>query len=483
MHRTGADGIPAITPAEGARPRRSNEEAAMTAEVPMKPWDRLRDVLQRRDGDSLRALLEEMSPAETARSFSRLGQEEWDELLMLLDPPEVAGVIREMPTIQGADLIEALPPGEAATVLGEMPSDRQAVLLSALPEAGAEAILEEMPMERAEEPRQILSHPPETAGRLMIREYVAYSEDLLVKDALEDLHENQERYASYPLQYLYVVDGGGKLVGVLRIRDLIFQPGSRPLREMMVRDPARVPATATLGDLSDFFDRHRLFGAPVVDENERLVGVVAPQAVTAARRKRVVRHFLGVSGIVGGEELRSMPLRHRSGRRLSWLSINIVLNIIAASVIAFYQDTLEAAIALAVFLPIISDMSGCAGNQAVAVSIRELTLGLVRPEEVLRVLGKEAALGAVNGLALGVLLAGAALLWKGNPYLGLVVGLALCLNTLLAVCLGGLLPLLMKRLRADPALVSGPVLTTVTDMFGFFLVLGMGTLLLPRLTG
>jgi magnesium transporter len=176
-----------------------------------------------------------------------------------------------------------------------------------------------------------------------------------------------------------------------------------------------------------------------------------------------------------------MPLLNRSGRRLSWLSLNIVLNIIAASVIAVYQDTLAAAITLAVFLPMVSDMSGCSGNQAVAVSMRELTLGLVRPNELLRVMGKEASLGVLNGLALGLLLGGVAFLWKGNPYLGLVVGGALAANTGVAVTLGGLLPLLLKRLRMDPALVSGPLLTTETDMCGFFFVLSFASQILPKL--
>ncbi len=172
----------------------------------------------------------------------------------------------------------------------------------------------------------------------------------------------------------------------------------------------------------------------------------------------------------------------RSRRRLSWLSINIVLNIIAASVIAFYQDTLAAVIALAVFLPIVSDMSGCSGNQAIAVTMRELTLGVIHPRDALRVWWQEASVGVLNGIALGTLLGAAAYLWQGNAVLGLVVGGALALNTLVAVSLGGTVPLVLKGLRADPALASGPVLTTITDMFGFFLVLGLATLALPWLT-
>jgi magnesium transporter len=159
-----------------------------------------------------------------------------------------------------------------------------------------------------------------------------------------------------------------------------------------------------------------------------------------------------------------------------------VLNVLAASVIAMYQDTLSAVIALAVFLPIISDMSGCSGNQAVAVSIRELTLGLIRPYEFMRVVVKEGAVGMLNGLILGILLGLLAFIWKENVYLALVVGSALALNTVVAVLLGGLIPLALRALRLDPALASGPILTTVTDMCGFFLVLSFASALLPRLT-
>ena len=176
-----------------------------------------------------------------------------------------------------------------------------------------------------------------------------------------------------------------------------------------------------------------------------------------------------------------MPLRRRIGKRLSWLGLNVFLNIMAASVIALYQDTISSAVILAVFLPIISDMSGCSGNQAVAVSIRELSLGLVRPFEIGRVFLKELMVGVINGVILGALLTLVAFVWKGNPYLGLVVGVALALNTALSACLGGLLPLVLRRMKVDPALASGPILTTVTDMCGFFFVLSFATVVLSRI--
>ena len=176
-----------------------------------------------------------------------------------------------------------------------------------------------------------------------------------------------------------------------------------------------------------------------------------------------------------------MPLLLRSRRRLAWLSVNILLNVFAASVIAMHQETLEAVIALAVFLPIISDMSGCSGSQAVAVSLRELTLGTIRASDLGAVLMGEILLGLINGVVLGILIGCVAWIWQGSPWLGLVVGGALAVNTTLAVCIGGVIPLILKKAKKDPALASGPILTTITDMCGFFLVLTMAAFFLEKL--
>ena len=251
----------------------------------------------------------------------------------------------------------------------------------------------------------------------------------------------------------------------------------------MIPSPLTIHHKASLRELENFFDEHHLLGVPVVDDNRRMVGVILSGDVEEALSKRKTKTFLRISGMIGGEEFRTMPLLSRSGRRLAWLSMNIILNILAASVIALNQDTLAAAITLAVFLPMVSDMSGCSGNQAVAVSMRELSLGLVRPGELLWVLAKEARVGIINGMVLGLLLGMVAFAWKGNPWLGFVVGGALAANTLVSVMLGGMLPLLLKRLKLDPALVSSPLLTTVTDMCGFFFVLSFAAAVMPKVAG
>ena len=254
----------------------------------------------------------------------------------------------------------------------------------------------------------------------------------------------------------------------------------------MIKNPIAAMDHDTLDDLAEMFEDFGFVGVPVTDEQNALKGVVKRTDLMEALGDRQQSDFLKAQGIVGGEELRNMPTLTRSRRRLSWLSINIVLNFIAASIIGIYTGTLEQVIALAIFLPMISDMSGCSGNQAVAVSMRELTLGLIRPTEFFHVWMKEGVVGIINGVVLGLLIATVAWvapfgLWNGSPYLGLVVGAAMCINTIVAVLLGGSIPLLLKRMKQDPALASGPILTTVTDMCGFFLVLSLASAMLPYL--
>ncbi len=324
--------------------------------------------------------------------------------------------------------------------------------------------------------------PPErdTAGALMIEEYLAYSQDARVEDVLNDLREKAEQYAHYDVQYAYVL-ADNRLVGVLRLRDLLLSPRSLPIVLIMIAEPIHVHRDTRLEELKRVFDRHPLFGIPVTDAEHHMIGVVRRADVEKAFQEKTNLAFLRYMGIVGGEELRNMPFRYRALCRLSWLSMNVFLNVIAASIIAWNQDTLSAVISLAVFLPIISDMSGCSGNQAVAVSMRELMLGLAKPSHVFRVLSKELTVGVFNGLVLGLMLGLLAFLWKGSPALGLVVGSALALNTVVAVSLGGIIPLILRRLNQDPALASGPILTTLTDMCGFFLILSFAQLALPWL--
>lgn len=448
-----------------------------------RPWEELRAIVSAGEQAELESFVRSLPAGEVARAISRLEEEDQTKLMRSLTPESAAELIEEVSDVQAVDLIERLPPEDAAAIISELESDQQADLLVELSEGNAEAILAAMDPDEASQARRLAGYDSDSAGGLMITEYLRYSDGQSVQDVLDDLRANAERYAHYDVQYAYVVaaDSGG-LVGVLRLRDLLLSSSRRPIAQLMIRQPHAVRVDDTLDHLAHFFDRHHFFGVPVVDPHDRLVGVIRKSDVEEALAGRADTYSMELQGIIGGEELRTMPLWTRASRRLVWLAANVVLNLLAVSVIAAYEETLAAVIALAVFLPMISDMGGNAGIQAIAVSIRELSLGLLKPHELMWVAIKEASVGIINGIALGILIGVVGWVWQGNPWLGLVVGGAMALNTVVAVVAGGMMPLVLKRFDCDPALAAGPVLTTITDMSGFFLALSFATALLSRLT-
>lgn len=462
----------------------SDKKAAVepaSAPEDKRPWTGLRDLLDRGAAEEAAARLESLPTGEQARCLDRLDGDHRAQILGALEVESAADLLEHLSEVQSTELLAATDPSTAAAVLDEVCSDTQADLVAGLREKDAEQILAALPPDSAEAVRDLATYPSDQAGGLMVKEFLSYAEHTTVGELVEDLQRRGDTLNDFDVQYVYVTARAGELRGVLRLRDLLLNPWSRPVREIMIPEPVSVDVAEPLEDLVRTFEEKAYLGIPVVDERSVLVGLVHRSDVEKAWSERAEREHLKSQGIVGGEELRSMPLHRRARRRLSWLSVNVLLNVMAASVVVAYQDTIEAVIALAVFLPILSDMSGCSGNQAVAVSMRELTLGIVKPRDVFHVWRKELAVGLINGLALGCLLGLAAWLWKGNAVLGAVIGTAMALNTLVAVSIGGAVPLLLKRFRMDPALASGPILTTLTDMFGFLLVLSFAAAMLDSL--
>lgn len=427
-------------------------------------------LIKEKDQEGLHLLIEELKTEDLVYAYNRFDKEEQIALVDLLSAEDAALLIERIPQSQAIEAIENAEVETAASILNELYSDDQVDILAELDTVEAEAILGEMLPNEAENIRRLIDYDGDTAGGLMVTEYLAFEANLTVGQTVKMLQENAEVYEDYSVQYIYILEAG-KFIGVLRTRDLLLSKPNTKLDDITIKKTYTMHPEASLEDLIGFFNKYDFYGVPIVDGEEQLLGLVLRKDLREAEAEKTNLELLETQGIVGGEELRSMPVWLRSKRRLSWLSVNIVLNIIAASVIAFYQDTLEEVIALAVFLPVISDMSGCSGNQAVAVSLRELSLGLVKPYELARVLWQEIKVGLINGIVLGLLIGLAAYFYKGNAYLGLVVGGALAINTLVAVSIGGTIPLFLKRMNTDPALASGPILTTVTDMLGFFLAL------------
>jgi len=443
----------------------------MSATPQQEPWDYIQALVEKAESTPLGEYLDTLPPADVARAISRLDEETQANLLILLEPEDAADLLDELSNTQGADLVEDLPAERAAAIVDEMDSDQRVDILGEMDEDDAEAILRKMHPEEAQEARELLAYPPDTAGGLMVKEFVVYPQGHRVSDVLKDLRTNAEAYSDIGVQYAYVRSESGTLIGVLRLRDLVLSPSDQPIQTVMIVNPVSVLVNAPLEELEQLFDRYMFSGLPVIEANGSIVGVVQRADVEEAHSERSDRTFMRFSGIIGGDELRSMPLVSRSAPRLAWLGVNLLLSIVAAFVIILYHETVETIIFLAAAIPVLVNVSGCSGNQAVAVTIREMALGLVRPRDFLLVIRKELGVGLINGIVLGIVFGCFAGFYDQNIMLGVVVGVALMLNMVLAVALGGAIPLLLRRMHVDPALAAAPMLTTVVDMCGFFLIL------------
>ena len=444
-----------------------------------EPAERIKHLIAA-DPGAVDAYLNRLPGTDVVRAMFRLDEDERNAVLLALAPSTAAEFIEDVPDEVAADLIEALPAAQAASIVTALPRHERADVLAEVEDADRHRILGAMPPASAADARELLTYPAESAGGLMVREFLAFPAGTAAHTVLEELTSGTRNLSRHLLQHAYVVAPDGRLAGVALTKELVGSAPSERI-ERLARRATAINVDADLSTVDACLAESEALSLPVTDDVGRLLGVVEREHVDDALTERATDDHLKSHGIVGGEELRGMPLGERARKRLSWLSINIVLNMVSVSVIAAFEETLAAAIALAVFLPIVSDMSGCSGNQAVAVSMRELALGIAAPRDALRVWWQEAKVGMLNGLALGALLGIAAWAWKGSPVLAAVVAAALAVNTVVAVSIGGTVPLLLRRIGADPAIASGPVLTTVTDMCGFFLVLGLATLALAWL--
>ncbi|MEM6506937.1 MAG: magnesium transporter, partial [Planctomycetota bacterium] len=271
------------------------------------------------------------------------------------------------------------------------------------------------------------------------------------------------------------------LTGVVPMRSLIFAPGSSRIESQQVREPITVNVQTSLDDLHDLFDRVDFSAVPVVDDAGRLAGVIQRASVQEAIGDRESEQFLRFGGIVGGEELRSMSIGSRAARRLTFLLPIMLLLLASATVIALFEETVKKLPILAAFLPVVAGICGSGGNQAVAVSIRELSLGLIDSSDFVRVLVKELVVALLIGLVLGAVLFIVVYIWQGNIHLALVLGGAVPFVVTVSKTIGGTTPVLLRKVGVDPAMASGPIVTTVVDLVGFFTVLMLATLMIEKL--
>src|SRR5216117_1185689 len=391
------------------------------------------------------------------------------DVLAEAHPADVSGVIRELALEDQVRVFRLLTPQQAGAVLAELDDPILRELIGSLDEAEVSRALDRMEEEKAEEVQVLLEYREGTAGRLMSPDFVAVPETVTVARAIEHIRKAKTGDGAF---YVYVVDDHDHLVGFVPLHRLITADPAAPIRTIRTEDVESVTVDTDQEEVARLVQRYNVIQIPVVDANRRLLGTIGVDDVIDVLREEATEDIQRLGG-VGGDENVLDPPRSVLPKRLIWRLVNLATAIIAASVIGLFEKTIAHLAVLAVFMPIVASEGGIATTQTATVVVRGIALGDLTRSVLWRVLWKEMWLALATGAVSGFALATVAYAWKGNLLLSLILGVALIFNMLVAAVVGTLIPIALKAFRIDPAIASSVIITTFTDVCGFFSFLGL----------
>jgi len=418
------------------------------------------------------SIVSDLSPGDVAHLISSSPPRYRHILWSLLEPEQEAAVLNELPEDLRNSFLADMAPEALAEIVGQLDDDDVADILQELPDVITGQVLSIMNEQDRARIETVLGYSDDTAGGLMSTDTITVRADLTLDVVLRYLR----RHTEIPLNTdtLMVVNREDRYVGLLPVRTLLVTDPGVSVREMMVTNRDPIPAHMDSSEVARLFERNDWISAPVVDDDNRLIGRITIDDIVDVIREEA-DHSLTSLGRLGEEDTFS-PVLHTAPRRAVWLGINLLTAFIAASVINAFQGTIEKVVALAVLMPIVASMGGIAGTQTLTVLIRGMAMGHINERNQGWLVGREAMVGAINGIIWAVVVAIAASLWFDDITLGLVIAAAMVINLITAGVSGALLPLLLQRLGIDAALAGGVILTTVTDVVGFLSFLGLAAL-------
>jgi magnesium transporter len=442
--------------------------------------DSVKRLLRMGATSNLLNLLQKQYPADLAQVFGDLTDKDRASAFSLLverAPRLAMESVAELGPAAAAQLLADRSAEEVARLLQEIPSDDAAAIVDNLPEELSAAVLALIKPKPGGGVGELLGYAEQTAGRIMNPNVFALAEDMTVNEAIAALQGSREVEMVF---YLYVVDGRRHLVGVVSLRRLLLVPPETPLKRIMTTDLISVRVDTDQEEVARQVASYNLLAIPVVDEENKLVGIITVDDVIDVIKDEATEDVYRLAGVPGDDHVLTSPMESLR-KRLPWLVVNLVTAFIAASVVALFQGTISQVVALAVFMPIVAGMGGNAATQTLTVIVRGIALGELTWSNSRKALMKEAVVGLGNGFALGTIAALGAWALQGNPFLGIVLAMAMIINMFVAATAGTLIPLALRAMKVDPALASSVFITTLTDVFGFFSFLGLGTLFLKYL--
>ena len=413
----------------------------------------------------------ELNPADAAHSLETLSEEEAVSILKSVSPELASRAFNSLESRFAANLLQNLEVEYAAQILGTMAVTRAAELILCLPRLeDREKLLGRIDTVQADQIRKLITYPEDTAGRIMIPNFFSFHVGMKAKEAIQKLRSLVRKKAQ--LNYVYVTDPENRLKGVLNMRELLLANENDTVESAMIPNVFCVEAAMDREKVIQEVRGRSFLAVPVVDKHGHLLGTIRTDDLIASAQEEATEDIQKMFG-AGGDEHVFSPISFSIKKRLFWLNINLGTAFLASSVIAMFEDIIAKITMLAVFLPIVASQGGNSGAQSLAVVMRGLVLREVEPRLAKKVIVREGLLGLVNGVVVGTLSAGAAWLWHRNIFLGLVIGLAMIVNMVAAGVSGAAIPIFMKALGKDPAQSSNIILTTVTDVVGFFSFLSL----------
>jgi len=428
--------------------------------------------------ENIKRMITKLRPAESAELLAHIRRTDQIRFLQLLFEVRMAApTIRELPDELAKDLINEfkdsmigeivrrLSPDDAVDLLGYLPEDRQEQILGQLTEK------ERWTLER------LRLYDENTAGGRMTTEYIAFSQEMTSAEALNQL---REKHGKRDLLYIYVVDEINHLTGLLPWRNLVFASGEEKIKDLMVYDPVSVQPDTPQEEVAKLVSDFDLLAVPVVDEENKILGVVTFDDIMEVMAEEATEDMYHLAGLDTAERVFS-PVSRSVRLRVPWLLINLATALLAALTVSLFKESISKFVALAVLMPIVANLGGNAGSQSLTVVVRGLALGELEFASHWKAILKEVSVGFCTGSINGLVMALIAYIWYGNLWLSLILFLAMIANMLLAGLFGAVVPLLLKWADKDPALGSHILVTTVTDVGGFFIFLGLATVLMGRL--
>lgn len=443
--------------------------------------ERVQEWIEQGNPSALLTQLRALHPADVAQLIDHLDEEEREYVFPLLDSQMASDVLPDLDDSTREDLLEDLDEQKLTQIVDEMEPDEAADVVAELPEEVAERVLESVSEEVSQEVKELLQHEEDTAGGLMTLEVVTVHQNATIDEAITAIrHTANEVHEIGRFHYVYAIDDETKLVGVVPFGRLLIARSDRRVSDIMERDVVAVSQDMDQEEVARLFRKYDLVAVPVVDEEGGLMGRITVDDVVHVIEEEASEDIQKMAG-TGDEAIREDSVFRIAGIRLPWIVTSLIGGLLSGSVVRAFRGTLGQALSLAIFIPIITAMGGNIGIQSASITVRGLALGQIEPFEIWKRLFRELRVGIVMGLVCGGSVGLIALLWQGNPALGFVVGVAMLSAITVAASMGTLVPVIFKKLSIDPAIATGPFVTTSNDIIGLIIYFSIATGLLHLL--